>query len=64
MLEVVMGKREPGDPNEESVRKLEGWILGQGHQGRNGRAPILDDRSKEIRAAVQMPMRFSDQRTP
>jgi hypothetical protein len=30
MLEVLMGRREPGDPNEESVRKLEGWILGQG----------------------------------
>jgi len=29
MLEVLMGRREPGDPNEESIRKLEGWILGQ-----------------------------------
>ncbi len=30
MLEVLMDRRKPGDPNEESVRKLEGWILGQG----------------------------------
>jgi hypothetical protein len=29
MLEVLLGRRLPGDPNEESVRKLEGWILGQ-----------------------------------
>jgi hypothetical protein len=29
MLEVLTGRREPGDPNEESVRKLEGWIFGQ-----------------------------------
>ena len=30
MLEVLMGRREPGDPSEEGVRKVEGWILGQG----------------------------------
>ncbi len=29
MLEVLRGERKPGDPNEDSVRKLEGWILGQ-----------------------------------
>jgi hypothetical protein len=29
MLEVLMGRREPGDPSEEGVRKVEGWILGQ-----------------------------------
>jgi hypothetical protein len=29
MLEVLMDGRKPGDPNEESVRKLEGWIFGQ-----------------------------------
>jgi len=27
MIEVVLGQREPGDPEE--VRKVEGWILGQ-----------------------------------
>jgi hypothetical protein len=29
ILEVLLGRRLPGDPNEESIRKLEGWILGQ-----------------------------------
>lgn len=29
MLEVLMGRREPGDPSEGGVRKVEGWILGQ-----------------------------------
>jgi hypothetical protein len=29
MLEVVLGRRLPGNPTEESARKLEGWILGQ-----------------------------------
>jgi len=29
MLEVLLSRRESGEPNEESVRKVEGWILGQ-----------------------------------
>jgi hypothetical protein len=29
MLEALMGRREPGDPSEEGIRKVEGWILGQ-----------------------------------
>ena len=29
MLEVLLGRRLPGDPNEGTLRKLEGWILGQ-----------------------------------
>ncbi len=29
MLEVLRGERKSGDPKDENVRKLEGWILGQ-----------------------------------
>jgi hypothetical protein len=29
ILEVLLRRRTAGDPNERSVRKLEGWILGQ-----------------------------------
>ena len=29
MIEVVTGKRQAGDPRENRIRKLEGWILGQ-----------------------------------
>jgi hypothetical protein len=29
MLEVLMNRRESGEPDEERVRKLEGWIFGQ-----------------------------------
>ena len=29
MLEVLMNRRKSGEPDDESVRKLEGWILGQ-----------------------------------
>jgi hypothetical protein len=29
MLEVVLGKREPGEPKDEHIRNVEGWILGQ-----------------------------------
>ena len=29
MLEVVTGKRQSGEPKEERIRQLEGWILGQ-----------------------------------
>ena len=29
MLEVLLRGRSSGEPNEESVRKLEGWIFGQ-----------------------------------
>jgi|HubBroStandDraft_4_1064222.scaffolds.fasta_scaffold52080_2 hypothetical protein len=29
MVEVVTGKRQSGEPKEERIRKLEGWILGQ-----------------------------------
>jgi len=29
MPEVLMGRRESGESDDETVRKLEGWILGQ-----------------------------------
>jgi hypothetical protein len=29
MIEVVTGRRQPGEPNENRIRLLEGWILGQ-----------------------------------
>jgi hypothetical protein len=29
MLEVLLNRRRSGEPNEESVKKVEGWILGQ-----------------------------------
>jgi hypothetical protein len=29
MLEVLLNRRTPGEPSEESIRKLEGWIFGQ-----------------------------------
>ena len=29
MLNVVLGRRPPGDPTDDVVRKVEGWILGQ-----------------------------------
>jgi hypothetical protein len=28
MLNVVLGWRTAGDPEEEEIRKIEGWILG------------------------------------
>jgi hypothetical protein len=29
MLQVCLGQREPGEPNEAVVRDTEGWILGR-----------------------------------
>ena len=29
MLNVVLKRRSPGDPGDEQIRKIEGWILGQ-----------------------------------
>jgi hypothetical protein len=29
MLEVALGRREPGEPQDEHIRDVEGWILGQ-----------------------------------
>jgi hypothetical protein len=29
MLEVLINRRESGEPDDEKVRKLEGWIFGQ-----------------------------------
>ncbi len=34
MLNVVLGRQPPGDPEDERVRKIEGWILGQAYSGR------------------------------
>jgi hypothetical protein len=31
MLNVILGGRSPGDPEDERVRHIEGWILGQSH---------------------------------
>lgn len=29
IIEVVMGRRQPGEPADDKIRTLEGWILGQ-----------------------------------
>ena len=29
MTEVVTRRRQSGEPSEDKIRKLEGWILGQ-----------------------------------
>jgi hypothetical protein len=29
MIEVAAGRRRSGEPKEDRIRKLEGWILGQ-----------------------------------
>lgn len=29
MVEVVTGRRQPGEPTKDRIRRLEGWILGQ-----------------------------------
>jgi len=29
MIEVVAGRRQPGEPSEDRISRLEGWILGQ-----------------------------------
>jgi hypothetical protein len=31
MLNVILGYRPPGEPEEEAIRKIEGWILGQSY---------------------------------
>ena len=31
MLNVVLGRRPAGDPQDSEVRRVEGWILGQGN---------------------------------
>ena len=28
MIEVAVGKREPGEPTKKIVQNVEGWILG------------------------------------
>jgi len=33
MIEVAVGRRQPGDPSDNRIRKLEGWILGQVGRG-------------------------------
>ncbi len=33
MLEVVLGRRPPGEPSDPAVRRIEGWILGQAEGG-------------------------------
>jgi len=29
MLQVCIGQREPGEPDEREVKEIEGWILGR-----------------------------------
>jgi hypothetical protein len=29
MVEIVTGRRRPDEPSEDTIRRLEGWILGQ-----------------------------------
>jgi hypothetical protein len=31
MIAVVTGRRQPGEPSEDRIRRLEGWILGQSY---------------------------------
>jgi len=31
MLQVCLGERETGEPDEKVIRDIEGWILGRGH---------------------------------
>ena len=33
MIEVVTGRRQPGEPSDDRVRNVEGWILGQVGKG-------------------------------
>ena len=33
IIEVLSHRRQSGEPNQEGVRKLEGWIFGQNSQG-------------------------------
>ncbi len=33
MLNVVLGQRAPGEPDDPAVRRIEGWILGQDAAG-------------------------------
>jgi quercetin dioxygenase-like cupin family protein len=39
MLNVVLNRRGPGDPDDELVRRVEGWILGQGGAASAGDKP-------------------------
>jgi len=34
ILNVILGRQPPGEPEDERVRKIEGWILGQAYPGR------------------------------
>ena len=29
MLQVCLGQREPGEPDDRAIREIEGWILGR-----------------------------------
>jgi len=29
LLNIVLGRRPPGDPTDPAIRHIEGWILGQ-----------------------------------
>ncbi len=39
MLNVVLGYKAPGEPDDEQTRKIEGWMLGKTtqHENSNGK---------------------------
>jgi hypothetical protein len=43
ILEVLNGRRMPGDPSEEAVRRLEGWILGLMGRPIRGANPVANN---------------------
>jgi hypothetical protein len=45
MLNVVLGRRPPGEPEDERVRHIEGWILGQAIS--RGGAPLQGSQRRE-----------------
>jgi hypothetical protein len=49
MLNVVLGRRLPGDPADDGVRKVEGWILGQSAEG------LLVQRPRVREASIASP---------
>jgi hypothetical protein len=38
MLNVVLGYKAPGEPDDEQTRKIEGWMLGKTTQHENSYA--------------------------
>lgn len=47
MLNVVLGRQPPGEPTEPSLRKIEGWMLGQLPQHTASLTPTTKPESRE-----------------